>query len=215
VATGPNRQQLADRFNSARQRAIAAADAYNKAVAQANRAIAAAKRRGAPDAVAHANQAAALVPAVHDKAQASIEAANAYGRQQGFAGLRGFEGYAWAYGDLVDDAGSSADQAAALLAQIQSHADQAELADSNYSPPAAGPAPTTPVPAQIAAEQVAPTAPAPPPMSISAPGSSVSVSVSPDGAATVSGEPPITKVLLYGGLAALALLLLKGGRSNG
>jgi hypothetical protein len=41
------------------------------------------------------------------------------------------------------------------------------------------------------------------------------VSVAPDGSATVSGEPPISKVLLYGGLAALALLLLKGGRSNG
>jgi hypothetical protein len=209
------RQGLADRFNSARQRALAAADAYNKAVAQANRAIAAAKRRGAPDAVAHANQAAALVPQVHDRAQASIEAANAYGRQQGFAGLRGFEGYAWAYGDLVDDAGSAADQATSILGQIQSHADQAELADSNYSPPAAGPAPTTQVPAQIAAEQIAPTSPAPTPMSISSPGSSVSVSVSPGGEATVSGEPPITKVLLYGGLAALALLLLKGGRSNG
>jgi hypothetical protein len=215
VATGPNRQQLADRFNAARQRALAATDAYNKAVAQANRAIGAAKRKGAPDAIAHANQAAALVPAVHDKAQASIEAANAYGRQQGFSGLRGFEGYAWAYGDLVDDAGASADQAAAILGQIQSHADQAELADSSYSPPAAGPAPTTQVPAQIATEQVSPASPAPTPMSISSPGSSVSVSVAPDGSATVSGEPPVGKVLLYGGLAALALLLLKGGRGNG
>jgi len=206
------RQRLADRFNSARQRALAASDSYTKAVAQANRAIQAAKRKGAPDAIAFANQAAALAPQVHDKAQASIEAANAYGKQQGFAGLRGFEGYAWAYGDLADDAGTRADEAARLLAQIQSIADQAELADASYSPPAAGPAPTTPVPEQIAAEQVAPP---PPPAPVSTPAPSVSVSVSSGGEATVSSEPPITKVLLYGGLAALGLFLLKGGKSNG
>jgi hypothetical protein len=215
VPAGPDpaiRQRLADRFNSARQRALTAADAYTKAVAFANRAIEAAKRKGAPDAVALANQAVALVPQLHDKAQASIEAANAYGKQQGFAGLRGFEGYAWAYGDLVDDAGAAADQAAALLAQIQSLADQAELADSQWSPPAAGPAPTTPIPEQIEREQVTPTAPAP---TISVPGGSVSVSVSPSGEATIVGEPSVSKVLLYGGIAALALLLLKGRKSNG
>ncbi len=210
---GVNRQQLVDRFNAARQRALAAVDAYNRAVAHGNRAIKAANRQGAPDAVAFATQAAALVPRIHNKAQAAVEAASAYGKQQGFAGLRGFEGYAWAYGDLADDAGTQADQAAGLLSQVHSLADQAELADARFSPPAAGPTPAT----AILDDSISTGRPAEArsiPTVITAPSSPISVSVSPSGEAAVSGEPVISRVLLYGGLGVLALLLFKG-KSHG
>lgn len=202
-AAADARNALRGRWDLAKGKAGDAASAYQVAVAHANRAIHAANAHGVPSAVAAANQASSLVPQVLDRANTAARLANDFGHSQGFAG------FGFGFGDAADDAAAAAAAAQSLVAQVQALADQAEAADAAWTaaqaPSGGG---TAPAPAGGPSQAVLPVQPSQAPVQVS-PSISISVPGSTVTGAPIEAEPPISKVLLYGGAAVLALLLLK------